>query len=137
MQSIENDAICLEKGAFWSKKMHSWRKIKLRKPFNQSLRHYLPLAMTRIYFPSTIDRVFMDKSAYVKPHVRAPYTIWTPQPVIILSGRSHMKSYKKRRFSESISDSDKSQNVKITSELFYDIASLINIHFWAFLSLIL
>ena len=43
-----------------------------------------------------------------------------------------MKSYKKRRFSESISDSDKSQNVKITSELFYDIAELINIHFLGF-----
>ena len=67
--------------------------------------------------------------------MRAPPIQYGRQPVIILSGRSHMKSYKKRRFSESISDSDKSQNVKITSELFYDIAELINTcaRIWLFL----
>ena len=113
---------------------------KLPESLNQSLRRYLPLALIRFFFPSTNS--FNSNSPWVarksrKVLMRAPPIQYGRQPVIILSGRSHMKSYKKRRFSESISDSDKSQNVKITSELFYDIASLINIHFWAFLSLIL
>ena len=84
------------------------------------------------HFP--ISRVSSYEKRLLRIFVGAPYTNWwSTNRWSYLSGRrSHMKSYKKRRFSESISDSDKSQNVKITSELFYDIAELINIHFLGF-----
>ena len=118
--------------------MHFGKMGELPESLNQSLRRYLPLALIRFFFPSmnpaNSPKVARKSRKVLMP---APPIQYGRQPVIILSGRSHMKSYKKRRFSESISDSDKSQNVKITSELFYDIASVINIHFWAFLSLIL